>query len=1040
MFNWIIGFSLKHRIFILMATILVTVYGAVVIRDLPVDVFPNLNKSTVTILSEAHGLAPEEVETLVTLPIETAMNGAPGVTRVRSASSIGFSIVWIEFGWSTDVYKSRQIVSERMQQVTAQMPSDVLSTMGPISSIMGEIMLLGVTTESDSVSQMDIRSIADWDIRQRLLAIEGVSQVTVIGGEQKQYQAIIDPTKLVMHDVSLDEVREAIMNSNVNSTGGFVLEPYQEHLIRNLGRINDISELENSVIPKKIDHESPALKLKEVANVKIGGPLGKRGDASVNGNMGVILSVQKQPGTDTLSLTEKVNKELNIIRQGLPEGVVIHDDIFRQSVFIENAIDNVMEAIRDGSIIVAIVLFLFLLNFRTTFITLTAIPLSFFVTAIIFQWMGMSINTMTLGGLAVAIGELVDDAIVGVENVYRRLKENRRREKPDSVFNIVFSATGEIRNAIVFATIINVLVFIPLFAMGGIEGKIFLPLATAYLVAISASLLVSLTVTPVLSYYLLPSLKNLSVEKDGWLVRHLKVGGGKILKALVPHTIPVLVVVTIAFGASIYVGSHFGREFLPEFNEGSVTISLVAAPGTSLEESNRIGNIAEIMLLEIPEVKKTGRRTGRGELDEHAMGVNSSEIEVELEDLGRSREEILHDIRERLTTLPGMVTNIGQPISHRIDHMISGVRAQIAIKLFGDDLTVLRSKAEEIKKVMEGVEGIVDLQVEPQVLIPQVHVQIDREKAAQQGVMVGEVAEYAEMALQGIQVTEVIDGKRIYPVVMRLSDDARDDNDAIGDILLNTLRGTTVPLSSVAVVQEAKGPNIVNRENVSRRIVIQANVAQRDLVSTVNEVRDRVAENVDLPTGYFVTYGGQFESQESASRTIALLSLLSLVAMFIVLYSHFNSANLAMQVMIVIPLAFIGAVVGIAIANPIFSIASMIGFVALIGTAARNGIMMISHYLNLMKYEDEKFDLNMLIRGTQERLVPVLMTAITAVLALLPLVLSADESGKEILHPVAVVIFSGLFTSTLLNLIVTPLLFWRFSEKTVRKLVPQAFV
>lgn len=1039
MFNWIIGFSLKHRIFILMTTILVTVYGAVVLRDLPVDVFPDLNKPTVTILSEAHGLAPEEVETLVTLPIETAMNGAPGVTRVRSASSIGFSIVWIEFGYNADIYKARQIVSERMQQVTAQMPSDVLSTMGPISSIMGEIMLLGVTTDSDKVSQMELRSIADWDIRQRLLAIEGVSQVTVIGGEQKQYQALIDPARLITHDVSLDEVREAIMNSNVNSTGGFVLEPYQEHLIRNLGRINNIQELENSVIPKKIDHESPALTLKQVAEVQIGGPLAKRGDASVNAQTGVILSVQKQPGADTISLTKTIGEELDIIRRGLPEGVIIHDDLFRQSIFIDNAIENVIEAIRDGSVIVAIVLFLFLLNFRTTFITLTAIPLSFFITAIVFQWMGMSINTMTLGGLAVAIGELVDDAIVGVENVYRRLKENKQKEKPDSVFNVVFKGTGEIRNAIVFATIINVLVFIPLFAMGGIEGKIFLPLAMAYLVAIAASLLVSLTVTPVFSYYMLPSLKRLSSGKDGWLVRNLKAGGGAILQKLIPHTVPVLVVVTIAFGASVYVGSHFGREFLPEFNEGSMTISLVAAPGTSLEESNRIGNIAENMLLDIPEVTKTGRRTGRGELDEHAMGVNSSEIEVELEDLGRSREDILHDIRERLNTLPGMVINIGQPISHRIDHMISGVRAQIAIKLFGDDLGVLRSKAEEIRQVMAGVDGIVDLQVEPQVLMSQVHVRLDRDKAVQYGVMVGEVAEYAEMALKGNQVTEVIDGRRIYPVVMRLSDAVRDDHHAIGNIPVNTLRGSTIPLHTVAEIHEAKGPNIVNRENVSRRIVIQANVAQRDLVSTVNEVRDRIAENVELPTGYFITYGGQFESQESASRTIALLSLLSIVAMFIVLYSHFNSVNLALQVMIVIPLAFIGAVVGIALSNPVFSIACMIGFVTLIGTAVRNGIMMISHYLNLMKCEGENFDLKMLVRGTQERLVPVLMTAITAVLALTPLVIVADEPGREILHPVAVVIFSGLFTSTLLNLIVTPLLFWRFSEKTVRKLVPQAF-
>ncbi len=1038
MFDRIITWSLQNRLLILALTVLLTVYGAITAQKLPVDVFPDLNRPTVTILSEAHGLAPEEVETLVTLPIETAMNGASGVARVRSASSIGFSLVWVEFDWDVETYTARQIVSEKLQQITATLPDDVTSQMGPITSIMGEIMLLGLTSDNQAVNALELRSIADWDVRQRLLAIPGVSQITVIGGEQKQFQVLVNPDRLRTYDVSLADVEDALENANVNSTGGFLLDPHQEHLIRNLGRIQTLDDLEQSVIPKSVSHEAPALTLAQVADVQLGGPLAKRGDASISGQPGVILSIQKQPGADTVELTENIQAELNSIRRTLPEGVVIHDDLFRQSLFIDRAIDNIIEALRDGSILVAIVLFLFLLNGRTTLITLTAIPLSLLITALVFKWLGMSINTMTLGGLAVAIGELVDDAIVGVENVYRRLRENREKANPRPAMEVIRNATSEIRNSIVFATAVVVLVFIPLFAMSGIEGRIFTPLGIAYIVSIIASLLVSLTVTPVLAYYLLPRMKHLKAEKDGWLVRHLKDIEVRVLRFSLPHTGVILGVVSAIFIAAIATLPFLGKEFLPEFNEGSVTISMVTAPGTSLEESNRLGKIAEGLLLEIPEVSKTGRRTGRGELDEHAMGVNASEIEVELHDKGRSREAILHEMREKMATLPGAVINIGQPISHRIDHMISGVRAQIAVKVFGDDLGTLRIKAEEIQAVMNSIPGVVDLQVEKQVMIPQLHVRLNRERAQQYGVMVGEAAEHAELALQGRKVTEIIDGRRIHDVVMRFSDEARVDAAAIGQIPVNTLRGSLVPLGTVADLEEAKGPNIINRENVSRRIIIQANVAERDLVSVVEDIQAKVQDQVKLPNGYFVTYGGQFESQQSAAQAILLLSLISLVGMFLVIYSHFRSVNLTLQIMLAIPLALIGAVAGVWLSGGVFSIATMVGFITLTGIAARNGILMISHYLHLMQYEGEQFDLNMLMRGTQERLVPVLMTALTAMLALTPLILAGGEPGKELLHPVAVVIFSGLFSSTLLNLVVTPLIFWRFSRNTIHGLLPGA--
>lgn len=1037
MFDALIRFSLKNRMLVVALAALLLAYGGYLAGQLPVDVFPDLNRPSVTIFTEASGLAPEEVESLVSFPIETTVNGAKGVERVRSASAIGLSIVWVEFSWDTDVYIARQTVAERLQQVAERLPKGTRPVMGPISSIMGEIMLVGLTSDSadsstPAISSMDLRSLADWDIRTRLLSIPGVAQITTIGGDVKQFQVLVEPKKLQANKVSLHDVETAIQNSNVNSTGGFLLQEFQESLIRNLARIKTPEDLAATPLPNQGDRISP-LTLGNIANVTYGSPLAKRGDGSINGKPAVILSIQKQPGADTIQLTHKIEEELKIIQKSLPAGVTIHDDIFRQSNFIENAIKNVAEALRDGSILVAIILFLFLLNFRTTFITLTAIPLSFVLTFIIFKLFGLSINTMTLGGLAIAIGELVDDAIVGVENVFRRLRENRHVEHPRSALDVIQEATSEIRNSIVFATIIVVLVFIPLFALQGLEGKIFLPLGVAYVVSIFASLVVSVTLSPALCAYLLPDMKHMEHGGDGWLVTRIKATQKAVLNFVFPRAKSVLILVVAVFAIAAASFPFLGKEFLPEFNEGSVTINILSPPGTSLQESNRIGTIAERLILEVPEATKTGRRTGRAELDDHAEGVHSSEIEVELKHSARSRKAILSDVREKLDTIPGIAVNIGQPISHRIDHLTSGVRAQIAVKIFGPDLTVLRQKAEELRVIMADTKGIVDLFVERQVLIPQLHVIFNREQASRYGLMVGEAAEYAELAMQGRSITQVLDGQRTYDVMLRLSDESRSQADSIKTIPIDTSTGAVVPLGVVADVEEAKGPNIINRENAQRRIVVQANVSGRDLVSAVSEVQKKVIEKLNLPQGYFITYGGQFESQASASRLIMLLSIFSLLGMFMVLYIHFKSVNLALQVMCSIPLAFIGAIAGVWLTGGTFSIASMVGFVSLTGIAARNGIMMISHYLHIMEHEGEKFDMGMIYRGTSERIIPVLMTALTASLGLVPLLVSPELPGREILYPVAVVIFSGLFTSTLLDLTLRPLVFWMFGKKLFKK-------
>ncbi len=1031
MLNAIIKWSLQNRLLVVAISALLLVWGTYVALNLPVDVFPDLNKPTVTILTEAEGLAPEEVETLVTFPIETLMNGAPGVERVRSVSGIGLSIVYIEFEWGTDIYRNRQLVSERLVQAREQLPEGIQPSMGPISSIMGEIMLVSLRSKSGATDPLDVRTLADWTVRPRLMTIPGVAQVINIGGGVKQYQALVSPAKLKQFGITIEDVVTAMQKSNVNTTGGFVDAQSQEYLVRNLARFYSIDELKSTVVAYR---NNTAIRLGDVANIEFG-PRIKRGDAGTDAQPAVIMSIQKQPGSSTVDITERVDEAVKELQATLPPDVEINPELFRQANFIEASIDNVIEALRDGAILVVIVLFLFLLNFRTTFITLTAIPLSFIITFLIFRFFDISINTMTLGGMAVAIGELVDDAIVDVENVFRRLRENRTLPNPRPSLEVIYHASLEIRSSIVYATIIVALVFVPLFALTGVEGRLLAPLGLAYITSLVASLFVSLTVTPVLASYLLPQMKSMAHGKEGFLVRFLKRWDEKLLHGTLHHPYKVIAGATLAFLAAIAFLPFVGTAFLPEFNEGTLTINVQAQPGTSLSESNRIGQIAERLILSVPEVVSTGRRTGRAELDEHAEGVHYTEIDVDLKESERTREEVIANVREQLTVIPGVSVSVGQPISHRLDHLQSGVRAQIAIKLFGEDLGTLRAKAEEIRNVMSTVEGSADVQIEKQVLIPQVRFNVNRVNAARYGLQPGEIAETLETALNGTKVSEAVEGQRRFDVVVRYDDASRNNLDALRNATVDTPQGTQIPASAVADIEVIPGPNQILRENTQRRIVISSNVADRDLGSVVTEMQERIKAQVQLPEGYFVEFGGQFEAQQAATRQLSVLTIFSLVAIFFLLLKALGDWRSAAQVMINIPLALIGAIFALAITGGVFSVATLVGFISLVGITSRNGIMMISHYLHLMREEGEEFTEQMVIRGSLERLVPVLMTALTAGLSLIPLAIAAGEPGKEILQPLAVVVIGGILTSTLLDQIVTPAVFFKFGRPIAERII-----
>ncbi|MDP3271357.1 efflux RND transporter permease subunit [Limnobacter sp.] len=1026
MFNWIVRFSLHNRLFVLAAAMLAMAYGAYVSTQTPVDVFPDLNKPLITVLTEAGGMAPEEVEQLVSFPIETALNGMPGVTRVRSVSGVGLSIVYAEFDWGTDVYRNRQLVAERLTLVKEQLPETITPVMGPVSSIMGEIMLIALPIDTGKTNPMQAREYADFVLRPRLLSIPGVSQVIPIGGEVRQLRVEPDTARMAQFGISLSELKSALQAFSANTSGGFIDLNNREYLIRNLGRTKQLEDLQGLAVA--YENGIPVL-LEQVANVRYAAAF-KRGDAGLNGNPAVILSVQKQPAADTVELTQQIESALTELKQGLPSGLLAPEVLFRQADFIEASIGNVVEALRDGAIMVTIILFAFLLSVRTTTISLIAIPLSLAVAVIVFKLLGQSINVMTLGGLAIAIGELVDDAVVDVENILRRLKMRGQHSNPEPILSTILKASVEVRSGIVYATLIVVLVFVPLFALPGIEGRLFAPLGIAYIVSILASMLVSMTVIPVLSYYLLPNIKTLG-HGDSPLVKRLKAWDTKALLWSFPHAKKVLFAAAIVVAGAAATVPFFPKAFLPAFNEGSLVMGLIFNPGISLEESNRIGALAEKLIAEIPEVEKVGRRTGRAELDEHAEGVHAAEIDVDLKESERDREEIMADIRKQLAVIPGSVA-IGQPISHRLDHLLSGVRAQVAIKIFGDDMDTLRGLAEDLRSRLSNVDGLVDLSVEKQVLIPQVKVRVDYRKAAQYGLAPGEVLTALESLSQGERITQVVDGAKRFDLVLRLPDSARTPQD-LARVMLDSPAGP-IPLSNVATVEEGDGPNQIGRENSRRRIVVYANTDGGDMSAIIEQVRNSVA-NTALPGGYFVSIEGQFQAQEQATRLIAVLSLLSLALIFLVLYTRYQSTTLALVIMGNIPFALIGSVAAMWIAEVSLSVASMVGFITLAGIATRNGILKVSHYINLCKFEGETFGIPMIVRGSLERLTPVLMTALTAALALTPLLLSADAPGKEILHPVAVVIFGGLVSSTILDTLLTPLMFWLVGKKPLEKIL-----
>jgi len=1092
MLNAVISWSLHNRGIVLILAAVAVVSGGYQLARMPVDVFPDLNRPTVTIMTETPGLAPEEVEVLVTRQLEFLLNGATGVQRVRSASGIGLSIVWVEFEWGTDIYRDRQVVAEKLQVARDRLPKDMNPVLAPISSIMGEIMLLGLrsnrvpaTDEEAAAIAMDLRTLGEFDVRNRLLAVEGVSQVTVMGGLFKQYQIVTSPDRLAAQNVTLQQLAEAAAKANVLAGGGIVVRNPQESLLRISGQSLALQDLEETPI---LWREPRPVLIKDVATVQFAGPV-QRGDGSVRvkegerivGGPGVILTVQKQPGADTLVLDRKISETLDQLQQELPDDVIVERRIFKQADFISAAVDNVVEAVRDGALWVVVVLFLFMWNVRTSISSLTAMPLSIFLTILCFWWFGVTINTMTLGGIAVAIGDLVDDSIVDIENIYRRLKENRQKSAPEPALKVIYDASCEVRNSIVYATLIVILVVFPLFSMGGLEGRMFAPLGVAYITSLLCSLVVSLTLTPVLGYYLLPQAKFLEERDDPFLLRWLKAFTSRVLHWTLRHAGLVLGVTCVSVVLSIAMLLWMGGEFLPPFNEGTLTITLQTEPGTSLEESQRIAGRAEALLLEVPEVQAVSRRTGRAELDEHAEGVNSSEIDVRLleherakpgvlagmlrlipiahlwgfESQGRDRATVLADIRDRVTAIPGARVNIGQPISHRLDHLMSGVRAQIAVKIFGTDLQELRTAAQDAYTEMQQVPGVVDLQIEPQVEIPQIRLQVKREAAARHGLAPGDVAELLETAYKGRVVSQVLDDDRYFQLMVWYDEASRSDPDVIGQTILETPSGRMVALSEVAEVLDTTGPNTINREHVRRRLVVFCNVHGRDLASVVAEIRQRLSGLEDrlrtLPGNYYIEFGGQFEAQQEANSRLLVLGAASIVGVFLLLWKCLESWRAALQVLVNIPLAAMGSVITLLIVNrpeasalasahwwqwprvwaeaTSLSVAHWVGFITLIGIVSRNGIMMISHYIHLMQNEGESFSERMIIRGSLERLAPVMMTAATSFIGLLPLLFGAGQTGKEILHPLALVVFGGMLTSTLLDQLVTPALFFRFGSR-----------
>ena len=1031
MFKWLLQNSLRNRLLVIIGSVVLMAYGAFTLSRTPVDVFPDLNKPTVTIVTEAGGMAAEEVEQLITFPLETTMNGLPGVESVRSVSSAGLSFLYVTFDWSTDIFRARQLVSERLASMEEGIAAGVTPRMGPISSIMGEIMQIAIPVDTAKISPMAVREYADWVLRPRLLSVPGVAQVIPIGGEVRQFQVQPNTVRMGELGITHEQLEAALKGYSGNSSGGFLELNGREYLIRNLGRTSRLDDLNNLALTAK---NGQAILLRQIAEVTFAAAT-KRGDAGFEGTPAVILGIQKQPTADTIALTLALEDALTGMKASLPPGMEAPKVTFRQASFIEASITTLQGKLIGASVFVAVILFFFLGTLRPTVIALTAIPVSIFITALVFKYFGLSINTMTLGGLAIAIGGLVDDAVVDVENILRRLKEDRRKDpqRRSNLLELVASASMEVRSGILYATVIIVLVFVPLFALPGLEGRLFIPLGIAFIVSTLASLVVSVTVTPVLSYYLLPHMKSLDhgdTKMLAWLKRHYSSG----LQAVLARPRAAL----IAAGAAVLVAGaavpFFPTTFLPPFNEGTLLIGLRLNPGVTLAESSALARQAEVLVKQVPEVTHVGRRSGRAELDEHAEGVHVSELDVGLKptaELTRTMDEIKGDIRARLVNLPAAL-EIGQPISHRIDHMLSGVRSQIAIKIFGEDLDALRGQADALRAKLAIIPGIADLQIEKQVLAPQIKVRIDYAAAAQYGVPAPQVLTTLQSLVEGEKVAQIVEGGRRFALVVRLPETAR-SIEGLGQMLIETPSGR-IPLSKIATIEDGDGPNQISRDDGKRRIVLSANAQGRALSEVVADIRIAVAE-MKLPEGTFITLGGQFKAQEEASRLVGLLSLVSLTLMVVVLYSRYKSAVLSALIMANIPLALVGAVLGLWLSGQPLSVAALVGFITLAGISVRNGILKVSHYINLMRFEGEAFDAKLIVRGSLERLAPVLMTALVTAFALAPLLFEAEQPGTEVLHPVAVVIFSGLISSTLLDTFLTPVMFWLFGRKPAERLM-----
>lgn len=1025
MLNKIIGFSLQNRILVLVASVLLLIGGTYTAMHTEVDVFPDLNAPTVVIMTEANGMAAEEVEQLVTFPVETAVNGATGVRRVRSSSTNGFSVVWVEFDWDTDIYLARQIVSEKLAVVSESLPANVgKPTLGPQSSILGEMLIVGLT--ADSTSMLDLRTIADWTIRPRLLSTGGVAQVAVLGGDIKEYQVQLDPERMRHYGVTLSEVMNITREMNLNANGGVLYEYGNEYIVRGVLSTDKVDQIAKAVVRSNGVSGAPIL-LEDIADVQVGAKLPKLGTASERGKHAVLLTVTKQPATSTLELTDKLEASLQDLQKNLPADVKVSTDIFRQSRFIESSIGNVQKSLLEGGIFVVIVLFLFLANIRTTVISLVTLPLSLIASIFALHYMGFTINTMSLGGMAIAIGSLVDDAIVDVENVYKRLHENRLKPAGEQlpILEVVFNASKEVRMPILNSTLIIIVSFVPLFFLSGMEGRMLVPLGIAFIVALAASTVVALTVTPVLCSYLLgkeKTKKQNNENSDSAVARKMKQWYGSALTFVLGHKKGVLGGTIGLFVVALGCFFTLGRSFLPPFNEGSFTINISSLPGISLEESDKMGHRAEELLLSIPEIQTVARKTGRAELDEHALGVNVSEIEAPFELKDRSRSELVAEVREKLGTIVGANVEIGQPISHRIDAMLSGTKANIAIKLFGDDLNRMFTLGNEIKSAIQGIPGIADLNVEQQIERPQLVISPKREMLAKYGISLPEFSEFVNVCLAGEAVSQVYEKGKSFDLTVRVKDNLRDEMEKIRNLMIDTGDGQKIPLNYVAEIRSTMGPNTISRENVKRKIVISANVADRDLRSVVNDIQAQVDAQIKLPEGYHIEYGGQFESEQAASRTLALTSFMSIVVIFLLLYHEFRNVKESAIILINLPLALIGGVFALLITTGEVSIPAIIGFISLFGIATRNGMLLISHY-NHLQQEEGYGVYDSVIRGSLDRLNPILMTALSSALALIPLALSGDLPGNEIQSPMAKVILGGLLTSTFLNGFIIPIVY-----------------